>query len=846
MNLGPGVGMQKSPLVQQVVDAGRLREIVPHPTDPNILYVATAGGGVWKSFDAQATINSSAGPHWTSITAGVGSQSIGAFALDPNSPDSLYLGLGDPFDVQTPGFYTSADGGITWDGPNLLGDPGNPATSVREIVVNPARTGVVLVATDQGIFRSVAGGLGATWVVKPMPGGNGACWSLAWVGAVNGEQAWLASCQGGVFRSTDDGASWAAVALPDTNVGRMTLAAARGDSANPNAARVYLLAGKSTDGDQEDVFRSTDGGRTFTSLNMPGTLPNDCGPGCHQPAFWTNHQRDFDVLHDQAWYNQAITVDPRNGEVVFIGGNLAAMRTDDGGKTWYVVTDWLPNDPINGSSLPYVHADWHAMAIATTGPTALFYAGTDGGLFRSSDVFTGVPTSTPNDPANSCYRGSCIHFEDRLNRGLTTHLAYSLATDVHDLGNPTLIGGLQDNGTRLRTASNPTAFDQIYGGDGFGVGIGISNSNSVPASCKNGIKPKWGSLLLGSIYSVPVRSVDCGQNFSAALNGICSSQGIVPDCNVDFRSNFLMKIASEPADPTGQTVLTVINNSQCPDPANTGKCVPAAGYNQVFASHNGAFSWTRANGTITLASGTTAAYFPSQLRFVGTNPLIANQWSVTTRSRVYTTLNGGGTWQESGLLPGISPSSGGASSVAFEGTTGSVLWASAKISGAGRIVRSADRGASWVDKSADLPAVPVNVLAVDPNDPQTVYAGTELGLYRSQNGGQSWLRYGVGLPLVSVTEINVMLDSSAIRISTFGRGFWELSTSSISPTGVYGNGDFDKNQVIDAFDLVREAALLGDSARDDDYDATGNLTGAINAIDGADFTALVAKLGGRP
>jgi hypothetical protein len=119
-------------------------------------------------------------------------------------------------------------------------------------------------------------------------------------------------------------------------------------------------------------------------------------------------------------------------------------------------------------------------------------------------------------------------------------------------------------------------------------------------------------------------------------------------------------------------------------------------------------------------------------------------------------------------------------------------------------------------------------------------------LYRSTNAGANWSRYGTGLPLVSVTDLSIALDSSAIRASTFGRGFWELFPSTAAPVGVYGTGDFDHNQQIDGFDLVALSLVLGLTSADAGYTATGNLVGSTNAIDDSDLQALIAKLGARP
>ena len=77
--------------------------------------------------------------------------------------------------------------------------------------------------------------------------------------------------------------------------------------------------------------------------------------------------------------------------------------------------------------------------------------------------------------------------------------------------------------------------------------------------------------------------------------------------------------------------------------------------------------------------------------------------------------------------------------------------------------------------AADFPAgVPVNVVKTDPANPSIVYAGTHLGVYRSTDGGATWVRFGAGMPLVEVTDLYISPDSTLMRAATFGRGFWEL------------------------------------------------------------------------
>jgi photosystem II stability/assembly factor-like uncharacterized protein len=101
----------------------------------------------------------------------------------------------------------------------------------------------------------------------------------------------------------------------------------------------------------------------------------------------------------------------------------------------------------------------------------------------------------------------------------------------------------------------------------------------------------------------------------------------------------------------------------------------------------------------------------------------------------------------------------------------------APVAAATHLWKSTNFGASWTAiDGGDFPTgVPVNSIRNDPSSPNILYAGTHLGVYRSTTGGSSWERFGSGMPLVEVTDVYVSADSTLVRASTFGRGFWELA-----------------------------------------------------------------------
>ncbi|MDB4956970.1 MAG: hypothetical protein JWO36_4539 [Myxococcales bacterium] len=864
------------------VDSGRPNTIIVDPRDPNVVYMAVSGGGVWKTFD----FVSAPSPTWAPTMDTLPNLAVGALALDPDHPDTLYAGNGDFVDTSGNTILKTTDGGGTWSDPIVLAGtypaPNGVVANVGSIRAVSARGDLVFAATDVGLFRSSDAGASFALVDLPNAGGSAlaeSIWNIvdvgggAWVAsgmtacAVGAPPPGLFGANAGQFGCTlgnnvaiwrsDDGASWSPVtSLPPTaGTGRTTLAV--GSTADPANTVIYAFVG-SVNGDRTMGFwRSKDGGKTWR--DSTGTLAN--------PTLASNMDDscvDINVGHNQTWYNQAIVVDPTNADHVLVGGNLCGMRTLDGtadAPTWELVSHWLPGtafgETANGR-LPYVHADWHtATAVAFNGQARIF-AGTDGGIFSSTNLFDA------NTPAESV---TWTHH----NRGLATHLMYALASGDPVTANPFLLyAGLQDNGTRFRAdPANPSAFNQAIGGDGIGATVHVSTSGTT----------YWGSVEFGRLFCKPAET-DCSvelpeapDDASSHWHTASSPVAMLADAaEIDERVRerlrgigedsepFFIHYANVETDVDGQSVLTNTDRQVFVSVAQGSGFAFTPISQDLTTDPNGAgFSNVTASRTIAGLYGAAGLTSRKPFYFTTTGNTPAT-W--TTAQPVFPTgttarLTGPAALDFPPVLPaGTQP--GQVFIGAFTGTLNDANQTPPPDT-KGRLYRTTDFGQTWTsivgaDPAHRLPNVPVYVVKYDPLTATTIYAGTELGVYLSLDDGATWDRMGEGLPIVPVRDIYVAKNQEFIRVATYGRGLWEIYPSAGANHGAPGNGDYDRNLRIDWIDLAAMSSRLGvtpATTAPPFYSWIMDITGAgsdppLQSIDGADLEALLAKFGGHP
>ncbi len=414
------------------LDAGRVPALAFHPTDRNILFIGTSAGGVWKSTNEGAS--------WTPVTDNQCSLVIGAIVIDPVDPNIVYVGTGEPSEATAGcGVLRSTDGGNSFT--NIATAPF--VTSVAsaftfyKIVIDRTTAGsatstTLLAATNQGLFRSTDSG--RTWT-RATP-------ALTFNDVVQhptDPTVLYAARQGvtgsatppGLWRSSDRGVTWASVTNfePELLIGRMEIAVSAAAPGN-----VWVLAGR-TDRLFGGVYRWDDATGVRTTLAATGvTAP---------PA--VANRNNFGA---QSEYNLMIDVDPKDANIIFVGG-VRAFRSVNGGTTF-------------AEFAPQIHCDWHVIKVDPNDSRRIF-AGSDGGAFLSRDGASSFAS---------------------VNSGLATSLHYA-GLSVHPTDPTGILTGMQDNGTII--ARNGTVqWNGVGGGDGAFTAINPITPEIYYLSSQNG------------------------------------------------------------------------------------------------------------------------------------------------------------------------------------------------------------------------------------------------------------------------------------------------------------------------------------------------------------------------
>ena len=388
---------------------GRTRAIVIHPTRPNTMWVASVGGGAWRTDDGGAT--------FAPVDDQMANLAITTLALSPQAPNTLYAGSGEGYytvdALRGAGIFRTTDG-VNW---SQL-----PATAVPDFhYVNRiavAATGpAVLAATRSGIFRSVDAAR-ATWTralqadiadvdMHPTDRQKGIA------GGTRNGQAYV---------SIDGGQSWKPATPSRPWTGRVEVTYAR---KNPEVVYASVANGSG------EIWRSKDGGQTYEPMR---TITADGDPA--------------DYLGNQGWYDNVIWAgDPTNENVVIVGG-VDLWKSTNGGDTLVDISSWWW--PASA------HADHHAITAhpGYDGKTnRVVFFGNDGGVYRAPDVMT-----VGGNPAPPRVNGWV-----RLNNNYGVTQFYS--GSGHEQSGK-VVGGTQDNGTLVYTSATGTSWRTMFGGDG--------------------------------------------------------------------------------------------------------------------------------------------------------------------------------------------------------------------------------------------------------------------------------------------------------------------------------------------------------------------------------------------
>jgi photosystem II stability/assembly factor-like uncharacterized protein len=683
---------------------GRSVAVAGHDDQPYIYYVGYTGGGVYKTIDGGNT--------WENITDGYfKTGSVGAIDVADSDPNVIYAGMGET-DIRGnmsagDGMYRSTDAGKTWQYLGL----GN-TQFIGDIEIHPTNPDVVWIAAMGKLFGNVE------------------------------------SADRGVYKTTDGGKTWNKVLFRDNKTGAVDIAV------DPNNPRILYAAmweayrneyEMSSGGEGSGLFKSTDGGESWTEITRNPGLPkgmvgkigvsvspvnsdrvfaiveNARGGGLFRSedagATWTRVSADRN-LRQRAWYYSKVIADTQNEDVVYVL-NVGFWKSIDGGKTF--------------SRIRTPHADHHDLWIASNNPNRMVI-GDDGGgqvTYNGGKTWTSYHTSA-------------------------TAQIYQVAVDNQF---PYMIyGAQQDNSTfAIMSRTNSSGIDED---DWWPV-----------AGCESGyiaVDPENHDVTYGGCYGGSLSRYDANLRLNDRID-------IWPDNpmgsgadQLKYRFQWTFPIIISPHNPDVLYATSQYVHRSTDEGMSWEDISPDL-------TRNDKSKQGESGGPIT-KDDTSVEYYNTIFTFVESEIEPGLLWAGSDDGLIHISRDNGETWDN--VTPRGLPESMISILDASQHDPGTAYFAATRYKFGDfqpMIYRTTNYGRSW-DKITDgIPEMDfTRVVREDPNKAGLLYAGTETGVYVSFNAGDDWQPLQMNLPATPITDLAVHKRDKDLIVATQGRSFWIL------------------------------------------------------------------------
>jgi photosystem II stability/assembly factor-like uncharacterized protein len=709
--------------------SGRSTDVVGITGNPNIIYAAYATGGLWKTEDG--------GNNWTSLFDKEATLSIGNIALAPSDNNILYVGTGEAniFRASLPGIgmYKSSNAGKSFQHIGLE----NTGTIAR-VVVHPQNASIVYAAAsgnewtynkDRGVYRSTNGG--KTWTnilyvdektgcidLVMDPSDPNILYASMWNRIRRRWSDPVPEDGDHIYKTTDGGKTWKIISngLPDTKLsGRIGLAVSH---SNPNV--VYAFIDDHTKKRDPKPGETDSYERQVQKVVIGGAIYRSNNKGETWEKMGEVHDFFKPFSGTYGWVFSQVRVHPKNENEVYALG-VSMGKSEDGGRTW---KQFRPSDKKSEN----IHGDNHALWFDEENPERIIL-GNDGGVSTTMD-------------------GGKIwnNFFDKL----PTTQFYTVTYDMETPFN--VFGSIQDEGTFSGSVNNTFGisqdtmlrkWDYAPGGEGTQIQADPQNSNII-----------FSSSFYGRLMKSDMSKPDSLQNERIKLFSV----GAIDSLRGEWLAGTLMSKFDNKVIYHGLQHLY-----KTEDGGENWKIIsPDLSYNDK--SKMGVYPYLIYHQAIT----SVAEGMKPGLVYAGTDD--GRVWKMGGGPQYSTT------WIE--VTKGISINKHVAkitASMHKEGRVYLVLNDRRADNHTPYIYLSDSYGTNWKLIAGNLPSSPVNVIIEDPDIPNTIYCGTDMGIYMSKDLGKKWVALNGNMPVaVSVNDMFIHPVDKKLVIGTYGRGVYVL------------------------------------------------------------------------